>query len=111
MKPFKFFQKKQLNLPTQDRFTELVNHQPQVENTPEFEVMEHPNRGGRHPQIYTQMLRMNIPLNEMDSTQLDHLRMGQERKLMESITETLDFRHSIVYQDEHGFTIRTELYI
>lgn len=62
-------------------------------------------------QIYTEMVRMNIPLNEMTEDQLNHIKLNNEQKLITQITDTLDIRHEIIYQDENGFTLRTELFL
>ena len=57
------------------------------------------------------MYRMNVPLNEMTEDQLNHIKISQERVLMENLSNTLDFRHDVIHQDENGFTLRTELFI
>lgn len=104
MQPFRFFQKRQLNLPAQDRFMELVNHMNQIPDEPE-------HIRGRHPQNYTVQMRMDIPLNRFSEDHRNHLKQQQERLLIENLSETLDFRHEVIYQDEFGFTLRTELFI
>ena len=63
------------------------------------------------PQIYTEMLRMNIPINEMTETRLNQFKYSQEQVILERISNTLDFRHEIISIDENGFTLRTELFI
>ena len=62
-------------------------------------------------QIYTEMLRMNIPLNEMTEDHLNQIKLNNEQKLIAQITDTLDIRHEIIYQDGNGFTLRTELFL
>jgi hypothetical protein len=63
------------------------------------------------PQIYTQMLRMEVPINEMTEGYLDQLKMSQERLLLENLSDTLDFRHELISIDGNGFTLRTELFL
>lgn len=105
MKPFKFLTQVNENDAIEpNRFNELVNYQRTLPNEYVFVPSE-------TTQIYTEMLRTTNPLTEMDSNQLNHLKIVQERKLLESIYETLDFRHSIISSDENGFTMRTELYL
>jgi hypothetical protein len=64
-----------------------------------------------NPQIYTQMLRMEVPINEMTEGYLDQLKMSQERLLLENLSDTLDFRHELISVDGNGFTLRTELFL
>jgi len=64
-----------------------------------------------NPQIYTQMLRMEVPINEMTEGYLDELKMSQERLLLYNLSDTLDFRHEIISVDGNGFTLRTELFL
>jgi hypothetical protein len=88
--------------PDVDRFNELVNYQTRTEMV--FVPSE-------TTQIYTEMLRMNVPINEMTEDQLNHIKISQERVILERISNTLDFRHEIVFVDGNGFTLRTELYL
>ena len=88
--------------PNVDRFNELVNYQTRTEMV--FVPSE-------TTQIYTEMLRMNVPINEMTEDQLNHIKISQERVILERISNTLDFRHEIVFVDGNGFTLRTELYL
>ena len=107
MRNFKFFNTIdddaiEPNLMNLDRFRELVEYQRRTE------VDVNPTEP---PQIYTQMLRMNVPMGEMTEDYLNHIKISQERVLMENLSNTLDFRHEIILIDENGFTLRTELYI
>ena len=88
--------------PNLDRFRELVDYQRRTEMV--FVPSE-------TTQIYTEMLRMNVPINEMTETDLNLFKISQERVILERISNTLDFRHEIIHQDENGFTLRTELYL
>ena len=88
--------------PDVDRFNELVNYQTRTEMV--FVPSE-------TTQIYTEMLRMNVPINEMTEDQLNHIKISQERVILERISNTLDFRHEIISVDGNGFTLRTELYL
>ena len=88
--------------PNLHRFRELVDYQTRRE------VVFVPSET---TQIYTEMYRMNVPLNEMTEDQLNHIKISQERVLMENLSNTLDFRHDVIHQDENGFTLRTELFI
>jgi hypothetical protein len=63
------------------------------------------------PQIYTQIIRVELPINEMTEDHLNHLKISNENMIFNQISDTLDFRHEIIHQDEFGFTLRTELYI
>jgi hypothetical protein len=63
------------------------------------------------PQTYTQMLSINVPINEMTEDRLNELKMNQERFMIEQVSNTFEFRHEIVSVDENGFTLRTELFI
>ena len=87
--------------PNLDRFRELVDYQRRTEMV--FVPSE-------TTQIYTEMLRMNVPINEMTETDLNLFKISQERVILERISNTLDFRHEIIHQDENGFTLRTELF-
>lgn len=108
MRDFKFFNiidendAIEPNLPNIDRFRELVDYQGRNE------VDVNPTEP---PQIYTQMLRMNVPMGEMTEDYLNHVKVSQERVLMENLSNTLDFRHEIISIDASGFTLRTELFI
>jgi hypothetical protein len=62
-------------------------------------------------QVYTQMLRMNVPTNEMTEDYMDEIKMRQERILIDNLMDTFDFRHEIISIDGNGFTLRTELFI
>lgn len=88
--------------PNLERFRELVEYQ----RRNEVDVIP-----TEPPQTYTQMLRMNVPMSEMTEDYLNHIKVSQERVLMENLSNTLDFRHEIISIDENGFTLRTELYI
>ena len=88
--------------PNVDRFNELVDYQRRTEMV--FVPSE-------TTQIYTEMYRMNVPINEMTETDLNHFKISQERVILERISNTLDFRHEIIHQDGNGFTLRTELYL
>lgn len=88
--------------PNVDRFRELVDYQRRTEMV--FVPTE-------PPQIYTEMLRMSTPINEMTETDLNRFKISQERVILERISNTLDFRHEIIHQDENGFTLRSELYL
>jgi len=63
------------------------------------------------PQIYTQMFRMEIPLNQLSEDQRNHLKISNENMILNQLSNTLDFRHEVIHQDENGFTLRTELFI
>ena len=62
------------------------------------------------PQIYTEILRLDIPINEMTETDLNRIKYNQEQLLLQQISNTLDFRHEIIYVDGNGFTLRSELF-
>lgn len=62
-------------------------------------------------QIYTQMLRIDIPINEMTEDHLNQLKISNENMLLNQISDTLDFRHEIISVDGNGFTIRSELFL
>jgi hypothetical protein len=62
------------------------------------------------PQIYTEILRLDIPINEMTETDLNRIKYNQEQLLLHQISNTLDFRHEIIYVDGNGFTLRSELF-
>lgn len=105
MRNFKFLTKIDENdavEPDVERFRELLNYEGRNEMV--FVPTE-------PPQIYTQMLRMNVPMGEMTEDYLNHIKISQERVLMENLSNTLDFRHEIISIDENGFTLRTELFI
>jgi hypothetical protein len=105
MKNFKFLNQVDENdaiIPTNERFNELVDYQIRRE------VVFVPSET---TQIYTEIVRMNIPLNEMTEDQLNHIKLNNEQKLITQITDTLDIRHEIIYQDENGFTMRSELFL
>jgi len=63
------------------------------------------------PQIYTQIIRVELPINEMTEDHLNHLKISNENMIFNQISDTLDFRHEIIHQDEFGYTLRTELFI
>lgn len=63
------------------------------------------------PQIYTQIIRVELPINEMTEDHLNHLKISNENMLFNQISNTLDFRHEIIFVDGNGFTLRTELFI
>jgi hypothetical protein len=103
MRDFKFFSVvNENNLLEPARFNELVEY---IRTTPIDFIPTEP------PQIHTQMLRMNIPINEMTEDRLNHLKISQERRMLEELSDTLDFRHEVIHQDEFGFTLRSELYL
>lgn len=105
MKNFKFLNQVDENdaiIPTNERFNELVDYQ---RNRPIDFIPTEP------PQIYTEMYRMNVPINEMTETDLNHIKVSQERLILEQLSNTLDFRHEIISVDGNGFTLRTELFI
>lgn len=62
------------------------------------------------PQIYTQIIRMELPINEMTEDHLNHLKMSNQSILLNEISDTLDFRHEIISVDGNGFTLRSELF-
>ncbi len=88
--------------PNLDRFHQLIGYQRRTE----VDIIP-----TEPPQIYTEMYRMNVPINEMTEDQLNHIKISQERVILERISNTLDFRHEIVFVDGNGFTLRTELYL
>jgi hypothetical protein len=105
MKDFKFLTEVDENdaiIPTNERFNELVDYQTRRE------VVFVPSET---TQIYTEMIRMNIPLNEMTEDHLNQIKLNNEQKLIAQITDTLDFRHEVISVDGNGFTLRTELFI
>jgi hypothetical protein len=64
------------------------------------------------PQIYTQMLRMNVPTNEMTEDYMNEIKLRQERILIDNLMDDVfDFRHEVISIDGNGFTLRTELFI
>jgi len=63
------------------------------------------------PQIYTQIIRVELPINEMTEDHLNHLKISNENMLLNEISDTLDFRHEIISVDGNGFTLRTELFL
>jgi hypothetical protein len=63
------------------------------------------------PQIYTQIIRVELPINDMTEDHLNHLKISNENMLLNEISDTLDFRHEIISVDGNGFTLRTELFI
>jgi len=62
------------------------------------------------PQIYTQIIRVELPINEMTEDHLNHLKMSNQSILLNEISDTLDFRHEIISVDGNGFTLRSELF-
>lgn len=88
--------------PNLDRFHQLIGYQRRTE----IDIIP-----TEPPQIYTEMLRMNVPINEMTEDRLNELKMSQQRLILEQLSNTLDFRHEIVFVDGNGFTLRTELFI
>lgn len=89
---FKFFKGKQIKLPTQSRFNTLVNHQ-------------------RTPQRYTHMYRSSIPRSEIPDDIYSHIIDDIERRLHREIgTHLVEINHDIIYQDENGFTLRSETF-
>jgi hypothetical protein len=63
------------------------------------------------PQIYTQIIRVELPINDMTEDHLNHLKISNENMLLNEISDTLDFRHEIISVDGNGFTLRSELFI
>ena len=88
--------------PNLDRFHQLIGYQRRTE----IDIIP-----TEPPQIYTEMLRMSTPINEMTEDRLNELKMSQQRLILEQLSNTLDFRHEIISIDENGFTLRTELYL
>ena len=62
------------------------------------------------PQIYTQIIRVELPINEMTEDHLNHLKMSNQSILLNEISDTLDFRHEIISVHGNGFTLRSELF-
>jgi hypothetical protein len=64
------------------------------------------------PQTYTQMLSINVPINDMTEDYMNELKLRQERILIDNLMDDVfDFRHEVISVDENGFTLRTELFI
>ena len=105
MKNFKFLtsvdDEDAVEPPNLDRFHELIGYQRRTE----IDILP-----TEPPQIYTQMLRMELPINEMTEDHLNHLKMSNQSILLNQISDTLDFRHEIISVDGNGFTLRTELF-
>jgi hypothetical protein len=62
-------------------------------------------------QIYTQIIRVELPFNQVTEDHLNQLKISNENMLFNQISDTLDIRHEIIYQDENGFTLRSELFL
>jgi len=88
--------------PNLDRFHQLVGYQRRTEV--DFIPTE-------PPQIYTQIIRVELPINEMTEDHLNQLKMNNQSILLNEISNTLDFRHEIISVDGNGFTLRTELFL
>jgi hypothetical protein len=88
--------------PNLDRFHELIGYQRRTE----IDILP-----TETPQIYTQIIRVELPINQMSEDHLNHLKISNQSILLNQISDTLDFRHEIIHQDENGFTLRTELYL
>jgi len=105
MKNFKFLtsvdDEDAVEPPNLDRFHELIGYQRRTE----IDILP-----TETPQTYTQMLSMNVPINEMTEDRLNELKMSQERFMIEQVSNTFEFRHEIVSVDQNGFTLRTELF-
>lgn len=92
----------ELNLLGRQRFNELASFIPDEPMVP---------YQSETPQVYTQMFRMEIPLNQLSEDQRNHLKISNENMILNQLSNTLDFRHEVIHQDENGFTLRTELFI
>jgi hypothetical protein len=106
MKNFKFLtsvdDEDAVEPPNLDRFHELIGYQRRTE----IDILP-----TETPQIYTQIIRVELPINEMTEDHLNQLKISNQSILLNEISDTLDFRHEIISVDENGFTLRTELFI
>jgi len=88
--------------PNLDRFHQLIGYQRRTE----VDIIP-----TEPPQIYTQIIRVELPINEMTEDHLNQLKMSNQSILLNEISNTLDFRHEIISVDGNGFTLRTELFL
>jgi hypothetical protein len=83
---------------TQERFNELVQHQLQ----PEYLRLTTDNR----PAVFLNLMRNR---NDIDETEWTQILRRQRIDLIEYMWEQGMVSHTIISQDEFGFTLRTEI--
>ena len=84
---------------TYDRFHELVNHQLNIS-------MQHPLSHQNRPAVFLNLSRNRDTISEQEWNSI----IQQQRvQLMEYMWDQDMVIHTIVSQDEYGFTLRTEL--
>lgn len=89
---FKFLNKdNELNLPTEERFNELVNHRLTTDNRPAV------------------FLRLERNIDTISEDEWNSIIKQQRHLLMNLMWENGMVSHNIISQDENGFSLRTEI--
>ena len=102
MKDFKFFKN---NIPeqpeyiTQERFNELVGHQLTMNTHNPLSINDRP----------AVFLNLNINRDSIPEQEWEHILQRQRRSLIEYMWQQGMIMHTIVSQDNNGFTLRTEV--